>query len=86
MRLIPPNAFELYFMGSKLYSKIIAKQLPNISQLVQKAIQAYQDFVNGKRIIRFNFDQASSYIDNEYDSPLRLPSLKKMKREFSPIE
>ena len=61
--------------------------MPNISQLLQKAIEAYQDFIIGKRIRKYAFDQASSYIDHEYDSPIRLPSLKKMKnRKFSPIE
>ena len=46
-RTIPVGAFEVYFMGVKLHSKLITMKWPNISMLTEKCKIVYQNFVDG---------------------------------------
>jgi hypothetical protein len=44
------GAFEIYFMGVRIYSKKQSNIWPSIPMVVEKCIKAHADFVSGEDI------------------------------------
>ena len=51
----PRGAFEVYFMGVRLYSKLLTNQWPNSSALAAKCARVYADYVNDEDISGYEF-------------------------------
>ena len=49
--------FEVYFMGVRLYSKIESLQWPNNTLLTQKCLNAYNDYLAGQDIRKYEFQK-----------------------------
>jgi hypothetical protein len=47
------GAFEVYFMGVRLFSKIESKMWPNIPALAEKCVNCYKAYVSNKEIDNF---------------------------------
>ena len=47
------GAFEVYFMGIQLFSKIKTSQWPNIEYLAKKCRSIYDDYMSGAPIYRY---------------------------------
>jgi len=43
----PLGQFEVYFMGVRLFSKLQAKVFPDLDQVSEKCIAAYNAFIGG---------------------------------------
>ena len=44
------GAFEVYFMGVSLFSKIESKIWPNVTALAEKCVNCYRAYVSNKEI------------------------------------
>ena len=51
----PRGAFEIYFMGIRLYSKLLTNQWPSSSAIANKCKRIYEDYVNGQDISHYEF-------------------------------
>lgn len=51
----PSGAFEVYFMNTKIYSKLSSHEWPNTSLLAKKCANIYKDFKKGKDISEYEY-------------------------------
>ena len=49
----PKGAFEVYFMGVLIYSKLMTKKWPRISDLANKCGRMYRDYQQGLSILEY---------------------------------
>ena len=63
LSVIPVGAFEVYFMGVKLYSKIESKKWPDVPKLIEKCKFVYIEFISGKDISEYEFDKRTELLD-----------------------
>jgi hypothetical protein len=48
-------AFEVYFMGIRVYSKILTRLWPNIPGLANKCVKIYNEHLEGKDISHYEY-------------------------------
>ena len=61
----PRGAFEVYFMGVRLYSKLLTHQWPNRTLLASKGARIYEDYVNGEDIAGYEFQHITKKMQEE---------------------
>ncbi len=52
---IPFGAFEIYFMGVRLFSKNLSKNWPNVDDFVEKFNRILRDYNDGGNIQKYEF-------------------------------
>ena len=51
------GAFEVYFMDVLIFSKLLTHQWPNIINVAQKCVSAYNSYLRGEDIKEYEFNR-----------------------------
>ena len=52
---IPYGAFEIYFMGIRLFSKRLSKTWPDVEEFVTYFKKVFEAYKNGEDIIKYEY-------------------------------